>query len=69
MTQLRAQMPAAGYATVEAEEPALCGRWSGGTRDIAVRFDDGAGADGDIKTSFKNVTGMLGDVTVMVEMG
>jgi hypothetical protein len=49
-------------------EPAVCGRWSGGTRDVAVRYDDGLGADGNTKTTCKNVTGVTQDVTLVVEI-
>ena len=50
------------------DEVAVVGRWSGGTRDIGVRFDDGAGADGNTKTTFKNVSGSSLDVTCVVEL-
>lgn len=49
-------------------EPAVTGRWSGGTRDIAIRYDDGAGADGNTKTTCKNVIGASADVTLVVEI-
>lgn len=51
------------------DEPCVIGRWSAGTRDVAVRFDDGAAADGNIKTTFKNVTGGTLDMTCVVELG
>jgi hypothetical protein len=49
-------------------ELAVIGRWSGGTRDIAVRYDDGSGADSSVKTTCKNVTGVTQDVTLVVEI-
>lgn len=50
------------------EEPCVIGRASGGTRDVGVRLDDGAGADGNIKTTFKNVIGSTADITCVVEL-
>jgi hypothetical protein len=50
------------------DEPCVVGRWSGGTRDVAIRFDDGLGASGDTKTTFKNVSGGTLDVTAVVEL-
>jgi len=50
------------------EELCVIGRWSSGSRDIAARFDDGAGADAGTKTTFKNVSGTTLDVTCVVEM-
>lgn len=49
-------------------EPVTCGRWSGGQRDMAVRFDNGAAADGNTKTTFKNTSGSTLDVTCVVEL-
>lgn len=49
-------------------EFAVVGRWSGGTRDIAYRYDDGVGGDGTTKTTGKNVTGSSADVTLVVEV-
>jgi len=45
---------------------AVVGRWDGGTRDVAVRFDDGASVDADTKTTFKNVSGVTLDLTCEV---
>lgn len=53
---------------VSFDEPCVMGRWSGGTRDVGVRFDDGTGADGNTKTTFKNVSGGSLDLTVLVEL-
>lgn len=49
------------------DEPAVIGRFTGGTRDIGVRYDDGAGADTNTKTTFKNVSGGTLDVTCGVQ--
>lgn len=49
-------------------EPAVIGRWSDGTRDVAVRYDDGLGGSGTINTTGKNVTGVTADVTLVVEV-
>lgn len=49
-------------------EPAVCGRWSGGTRDIAIRYDDGTGTDGNTKTTGKNVIGATADITLVLEI-
>ncbi|MGJ3241150.1 MAG: hypothetical protein ACFE0Q_20740 [Anaerolineae bacterium] len=49
-------------------EPATIGRWSGGTRDIAVRYDDSAGADASTQTTFKNEIGATADVTAVLEL-
>jgi hypothetical protein len=46
----------------------VCGRWGGGTRDVATRFDDGAEADADTKTTFKNATGSTADLACIVEL-
>lgn len=57
------------YATVSSvDEFVIVGRWSGGTRDIAARFDDGANANADTRTTFKNVSGSTLDVTCIVEI-
>ena len=48
------------------DEPCVIGRWSGGTRDCAVRYDDGSAGDEDTKTTFKNVTGSSVDMTCFV---
>lgn len=50
------------------EEPCVIGRDSGGTRDVAVRFDDGASSAPDTKTTFKNVIGSSADLTMIVEL-
>ncbi len=50
------------------DEPCVIGRWSGGTRDIAVRFDDGAAGSPNTKTTFKNVSGDVLDLIVQVEV-
>jgi hypothetical protein len=50
------------------DEPCVAGRWSGGTRDVGVRFDDNAGANQNTYTTFKNVMGVTADVTVVVEL-
>lgn len=49
-------------------EPVVCGRWSGGTRDLGVRYDDGTGADTATSTTFENTSGITLDVTCIVEM-
>lgn len=48
--------------------PVVLGRWGGGTRDLAVCFDDGAGANTDTNTTFKNVSGASMYVTCRVDM-
>lgn len=50
------------------DEPGTIGRWSGGTRDFAARYDDGSGSDADTKTTIKNVTGVTQDVTLEIEV-
>lgn len=50
------------------EEACVVGRWSGGTRDMAVRYDDGSGNNAAISTTFKNVSGATMDVTCSVVM-
>jgi hypothetical protein len=50
------------------DEPCVIGRWSGGTRDCAVRFDDGSASDPNTKTTFKNVTGGSVDMVAEVEV-
>ncbi len=50
------------------DEPCVIGRWSGGTRDCAVRFDDGSGSNGNTQTTFKNVTGGSLDFVCEVEV-
>lgn len=49
------------------DEPCVVGRASGGTRDIGVRYDDGAGANGDTNTTFTNNSGSTIDVTCVLE--
>lgn len=53
---------------IEYAEPLAKGRWSGGDRDCAVRFDDGSGSDPTTKTTFKNVTGSSVDMTCKVRV-
>jgi hypothetical protein len=48
------------------DEQVILGRWSAGTRDMAVRYDSGAGANSDTNTTFKNVSGASIDVTCRV---
>lgn len=50
------------------DERCTIGRWSGGTRDIAVRFDDGAAANPNTNTTFRNVSGGSLDLTCVVEL-
>jgi hypothetical protein len=50
------------------DEPCVIGRWSGGTRDMAIRFDDGGAGDPNTKTTFKNVTGGSLDIVAEVEV-
>lgn len=54
--------------TTTYQEPCTMGRWSGGTRDVAVRYDDGAAANPTTKTTFKNTTGGSVDMTVLVRL-
>jgi hypothetical protein len=54
--------------TVTYEEPNVIGAWSGGTRDIATRYDNGSGASNDTQTTLKNVKGATADLTVAVEI-
>jgi len=44
----------------------VVGRWSSGTRDIGVRYDDGSASDADTKTTIKNVSGGSLDITARV---
>lgn len=50
------------------EEPCVVGRESGGTRDVSCRFDDGAGANADTKTTFTNRISSTADVTAVLEL-
>jgi len=52
------------------DEPCAIRRWSRASNefDIAVRFDDGAGANGDTMTIFKNISGAEMDVTCAVQL-
>lgn len=50
------------------DESCVVGRWSGGTRDIAVRFDDGSGSNPNTKTTFKNTSGGSLDIVAEVEV-
>lgn len=49
-------------------DPCTIGRWGGGTRDIAARYDDGDDANEDTETTIKNVSGGELEVMVMVEV-
>lgn len=49
-------------------DPCVIGRWSGGARDIAARFDDGDSGNPDTSTTFKNVTGNSLDIICKVEV-
>lgn len=49
-------------------DPCVIGRWGGGTRDIAARYDDGSDADENTETTIKNVTGAELEVMMMVEV-
>jgi len=49
-------------------ENCVIGRWSGTTGDLLARFDDGAGANNDTCTTFKNVMSASFDITVEVEI-
>ena len=57
---------AVNSAATAYEEPMVIGMNSGGTRDVAVRFDDGADADPTIKTTFANKTGVSADIVCEV---
>lgn len=48
------------------DEPLAIGSVTGAGEEIGVRFDDGAGSDGNIKTTFKNLTGATADVVCEV---
>lgn len=54
--------------TTTYEEPCVIGRESGGTRDLSVRYDDGAGANADTKTTFTNRIGSSADITAVLEL-
>jgi len=54
--------------TTAYDEPCVIGRSSGGTRDVGVRFDDGAGNNANIKTRFTNHMGATADITYVVEL-
>jgi hypothetical protein len=56
-----------GSAT-QYDERCVVGRWSGGTRDIAVRFDDGSAGSPNTQTTFKNASGGSLDVVAEVEV-
>jgi len=49
-------------------DTASIGRWLSGSRDVAVRFDDGSGSNPDTRTTFKNVTGTTIDLTATVTL-
>ncbi len=48
------------------DEPLAVGSVTGDSEEMGVRFDDGAGSDGDIKTTFKNLTGASADIVCEV---
>lgn len=50
------------------DERCVVGRWSGGTRDIAVRFDDGGAGSPNTQTTFKNTSGGSLDIVAEVEV-
>lgn len=50
------------------DEPCVIGRWSGGTRDIAVRFDDGGGGNPNTQTTIKNVSSGTLDIVTEIEV-
>jgi len=54
--------------TTQYDERCVVGRWSGGTRDIAVRFDDGGAGSPNTNTTFKNVSGGSLDIVAEVEV-
>ena len=54
--------------TTAIDEPCAVGRWSGGTRDVGVRYDDGSGSNANTNTTFKNTSGGSLDLTVAVEV-
>ncbi len=56
------------YKNSSPAEPCVVGRFSAGTRDVGVRFDDGSGANADTKTTFKNTSGATLDVTCLVNL-
>ncbi|MEL6525931.1 MAG: hypothetical protein AAFQ07_09500, partial [Chloroflexota bacterium] len=49
-------------------EPAVVGAWSLGIRDVAVRYDDGAGSNADTQTTARNETGVTADITLVTEL-
>ena len=55
-------------AGTQYDEPCVVGRWSGGTRDIAVRFDDGSAGSPNTQTTFKNTSGGSLDIVAEVEV-
>jgi hypothetical protein len=54
--------------TTQYDERCVVGRWSGGTRDIAVRFDDGGAGSPNTQTTFKNTSGGSLDIVAEVEV-
>ena len=50
------------------DERCVVGRWSGGTRDVAVRFDDGGAGSPNTQTTFKNTSGGSLDIVAEVEV-
>jgi len=49
-------------------QPCTLGRWAGGTRDLAVRHDNGTGTSLDSATTFKNTSGEALEVILLVEL-
>ena len=54
--------------TTQYDERCVVGRWSGGTRDVAVRFDDGRAGFPNTHTTFKNTRGASLDIVAEVEV-
>lgn len=54
--------------TTQYDERCVVGRWSGGTRDVAVRFDDGGAGSPNTQTTFKNTSGGSLDIVAEVEV-
>ncbi len=56
------------YVSPSYDEALLIGSVSGDSEEVGVRFDDGALADADTKTTFKNLTGASADMICLVEV-
>jgi hypothetical protein len=54
--------------TLGNEESLIIGRWSSGTRDVAIRYTDSTGVASATNTSLKNVSGATLDVVLLVEV-